>query len=70
MDSKQPSSTAFETTPAGGSVLQAGEHHRQEEIVQLPADALSFTDYRLYKRRWLGLGVSPTPSTHKAFHPR
>jgi hypothetical protein len=31
-------------------------------------DALLVTGYRLYKRRWIGLGT--LPGTHKTFHSR
>ena len=45
---------------------QSGETHTHEGIMQLEVDVLSVTEYRLYKRRWIGLGASP--SSPKRFH--
>jgi len=66
MDPKQHSSvnlqhdqSVFDMKDLNSPVDQSGESYIHEEIIQHEVDVHSVTDYRLYKRRWIGLGGSP-----------
>lgn len=53
----QPDQLVIETKGPNSPVSQ----HPHEEDVQLEVDVPSVDNYRLYKRRWIGLGASPLP---------
>jgi hypothetical protein len=66
MDSRKPSSLNIQhvqavprTKSPNSPGDQSDETNTHEGIVQFEVDVLSVTNYRLYKRRWIGLGASP-----------
>ncbi len=57
-----------ETKEPNSPVDQSYETHAHgATLLQPEVDVLSVTDYRLYKRRWIGLGTLPNTTQYVSF---